>query len=340
MSASMLVRRQSLALGASRVSRAGSVVSRPRAFAPAPRFSLVAKAAASDEEDAADDDELVLGDIQVGESLDSEVLDDANAAPLDLGEAELSAIEAASAYAAIYSDELLAEADAGGDDLSPPEAVAARADEALDRILSNGADINIDAVAALAGDDAPEAEGVEDHQGPGGFRKYDEDVDAGMSQERREQVAQYKLTKTELANLVPEDWDNINIDWFSNKREENIPLPEYKLSFIWTERNIAVAVDQVYSRGQVSPLTEFFFWPRKDAWEELRLALEARPWISERDKVILLNRTTEVINFWQQEGEKPTLEAVKGAFPDCAFMGTSSPPAAPAAPAPAPAMSA
>lgn len=48
-----------------------------------------------------------------------------------------------------------------------------------------------------------------------------------------------------------QDWDNINVDWFSNRQEENIPLPEYKLSFVWTERNIAVAVDQVYSRGQV-----------------------------------------------------------------------------------------
>jgi len=170
---------------------------------------------------------------------------------------------------------------------------------------------------------------VEDEQGPDGFRKYDEDVTSGVSDADRAENAQYKLTKTELANLVPEDWDNINVDWFSNRREENIPLPEYKLSFVWTDRNIAVAVDQVYSRGQVSPLTEFFFWPRKDAWEELRLALEARPWISERDKVILLNRTTEVINFWQQEGDKPTLEAVKSAFPDCAFMGTATP-AAPA----------
>ena len=46
--------------------------------------------------------------------------------------------------------------------------------------------------------------------------------------------------------------------------------------------------------------------------------------------MILLNRTTEVINYWQQEGDKPTLDQVRAAIPDCSFMGTS----APAAPSP------
>ena len=46
--------------------------------------------------------------------------------------------------------------------------------------------------------------------------------------------------------------------------------------------------------------------------------------LSYRDKVILLNRTTEVINTWQVEGEnRPSLEVVKAEFPDCSFMGTS-----------------
>jgi hypothetical protein len=38
----------------------------------------------------------------------------------------------------------------------------------------------------------------------------------------------------------------------------------------------------VYARGQTSPLTEYFIWPRKDAGEELRNALMARPYVSER----------------------------------------------------------
>ena len=45
-----------------------------------------------------------------------------------------------------------------------------------------------------------------------------------------------------------QDWDQINIDFFSNKKDENVPLPEYRLNVLWTDKNLAVAIDQVYSR--------------------------------------------------------------------------------------------
>lgn len=57
-----------------------------------------------------------------------------------------------------------------------------------------------------------------------------------------------------------------------------------------------MVVVQVYARGNGSPLTEYFIWPRKDAWEELKVALEQRPWISDIDKIRLLNRYG-----WSQE---------------------------------------
>jgi 30S ribosomal protein 3 len=82
-----------------------------------------------------------------------------------------------------------------------------------------------------------------------------------------------------------QDWDATTTDWFSNKDEEDTPLPEYKLVFLWMDKNIAVGVDQVYARGNSSPLTEYFVWPRKDAWEELKVAMEGRPWVSDLDKV-------------------------------------------------------
>jgi hypothetical protein len=42
-----------------------------------------------------------------------------------------------------------------------------------------------------------------------------------------------------------QDWDATTTDWFSNKNEEDTPLPEYKLVFLWMDKNIAVGVDQV-----------------------------------------------------------------------------------------------
>eukprot|EP00850_Spirogloea_muscicola_P024640 SM001197S25464 [mRNA] locus=s1197:132:2158:+ [translate_table: standard] len=38
------------------------------------------------------------------------------------------------------------------------------------------------------------------------------------------------------------------------------------------------------------------FWPRGDAWEQLRAALDARPWIGRRRSVALLNQATDIIN--------------------------------------------
>jgi 30S ribosomal protein 3 len=95
----------------------------------------------------------------------------------------------------------------------------------------------------------------------------------------------------------------------------------YSLNFLWLEKNIGVAVDQVFGRGQRSPVTEFFFWPRKDAWEELKASLEGKAWIGEREKVLLLNQCTEVINYWQDE-TKHSLSEAQEKFPDCKLQGS------------------
>ncbi|XP_057788602.1 30S ribosomal protein 3, chloroplastic-like [Salvia miltiorrhiza] len=79
--------------------------------------------------------------------------------------------------------------------------------------------------------------------------------------------------------------------------------PRLLLKFIWMEKNIGIAIDQLIPGGHGTiPVSPYYFWPRKDAWEELKLMIETKPWISQKQKVILLNQATDIINLWQQTG--------------------------------------
>ncbi|XP_010470811.1 PREDICTED: 30S ribosomal protein 3-1, chloroplastic-like [Camelina sativa] len=74
------------------------------------------------------------------------------------------------------------------------------------------------------------------------------------------------------------------------------------LKFVWMEKNIGLGLDQHVPGHGTIPLSPYFFWPRKDAWEELKSTLEAKPWISQKKMIILLNQATDIINLWQQSG--------------------------------------
>ncbi|XP_031098205.1 30S ribosomal protein 3-1, chloroplastic isoform X2 [Ipomoea triloba] len=74
------------------------------------------------------------------------------------------------------------------------------------------------------------------------------------------------------------------------------------LKFVWMEKNIGLALDQEIAGHGTVPLSPYFFWPRKDAWEELKTTLESKPWISQKKMIILLNQATDIINLWQQSG--------------------------------------
>lgn len=83
---------------------------------------------------------------------------------------------------------------------------------------------------------------------------------------------------------------------------KGLAKPRLVLKFLWMEKNIGLALDQVIPGYGSVPLSPYYFWPRKDAWEELKSKLEEKPWISQKRIIILLNQATDIINLWQQSG--------------------------------------
>lgn len=99
-------------------------------------------------------------------------------------------------------------------------------------------------------------------------------------------------------------------------------MAEFTFKVLWLDNNVAIAIDHIIGEN-TSPLTSYFFWPRNDAWEQLKSELDSKPWIEEVQKIDLLNKATEIINFWQEKGKNNSISEVEKKFPDFIFTGSN-----------------
>lgn len=97
-----------------------------------------------------------------------------------------------------------------------------------------------------------------------------------------------------------------------------------KLNAIWGKDFLGLAIDQVIGNYH-SPITAYYFWPRTEAWEQLKLELESKPWIQRSEKVKVLNSVTELMNFCMQEYNNiESIDRITELFTDISILKINS----------------
>ena len=92
-----------------------------------------------------------------------------------------------------------------------------------------------------------------------------------------------------------------------------------KLKAIWGRNFLGLAIDQVIDTYQL-PITTYYFWPRTEAWEQLRLELDLKSWIPKEEKIKVLNSAAKLMNFCMQEYRSTeSIEVVKKRFTEVTF---------------------
>jgi 30S ribosomal protein 3 len=86
--------------------------------------------------------------------------------------------------------------------------------------------------------------------------------------------------------------------------------PKLQLNILWLDTKIGLAVDQLQS-GERIPLTKYFFWPKTDAWDQIRRELDTKSWIVDSEKVELLSSTATIMNQWQSSNNNTSIPMKK-----------------------------
>ena len=88
---------------------------------------------------------------------------------------------------------------------------------------------------------------------------------------------------------------------------------ELKLKVFWFKNVLGLAIDQV-TLNQKYPLTTYYFWPKTEAWEQLKLEVDSKLWITKKEKEKILQTTGDVIKYWLSYRNTKTVDNLKEEF--------------------------
>jgi 30S ribosomal protein 3 len=86
--------------------------------------------------------------------------------------------------------------------------------------------------------------------------------------------------------------------------------PYLRLNIVWLNNKLGLSIDQINSKN-IIPLTNYYFWPKNNAWDQINIELQAKPWIEKRERVRILNNITQTINCWKTNSKIKTITSSK-----------------------------
>ena len=93
-----------------------------------------------------------------------------------------------------------------------------------------------------------------------------------------------------------------------------------QLKVLWHENFLGLSIDQA-STKLVIPITSYYLWPKTDAWQQIKFELDSKPWLSEQEKIKVLNHTAEIMNYWRKNRNSNTIKTLTEKFSDLKFIG-------------------
>jgi 30S ribosomal protein 3 len=65
------------------------------------------------------------------------------------------------------------------------------------------------------------------------------------------------------------------------------------------DNSLGFAINQTTAKTKMA-LTPYYFWPISDAWQQIKLELDSKPWLKESERFKILNAVTETMNRWEK----------------------------------------
>jgi 30S ribosomal protein 3 len=91
---------------------------------------------------------------------------------------------------------------------------------------------------------------------------------------------------------------------------------QLQLKVVWLKDFLGLAIDNVILDQSYS-LTPYYFWPKTEALEQLKLELDSKLWLTQEEKVRILTIAGEVINYWFSNRDlKPVKKNFTAVFPE------------------------